>query len=166
MRLERSEGRLLPDLASGAPAVAPRRGTGSRADRRFGRDRTTAPSVVLCALRHRPPLVPITAWSGLLGPRQFPVDEARPHAWVRQHERQVSGSPPSLCSKCVADRDDIVTVERVIPASPERIFELLADPGGHRKIDGSGSVRGPKDGPARLSLGAKFDMAMKLGFPY
>ena len=66
----------------------------------------------------------------------------------------------------MADPDDIVTVERVIPAPPEKIFELLADPGGHRMIDGSGSVRGPKNAPSRLSLGAKFDMAMKLGFPY
>jgi hypothetical protein len=66
----------------------------------------------------------------------------------------------------MADPDDIVTVERVIPAPPEEIFELLADPRRHRMIDRSGSVRDSKDAPPRLSLGAKFDMAMKLGFPY
>jgi uncharacterized protein YndB with AHSA1/START domain len=66
----------------------------------------------------------------------------------------------------VADPDDVVTVERVIPAPPEKIFELLADPRGHRMIDGSGSVRDPKNVQPRLSLGAKFDIAMKLGFPY
>jgi uncharacterized protein YndB with AHSA1/START domain len=66
----------------------------------------------------------------------------------------------------MADRDDVVTVERVIPATPEEIFELLADPRRHRMIDGSGSVRDCKHAPLRLSLGAKFDMAMNLGFPY
>jgi uncharacterized protein YndB with AHSA1/START domain len=63
-------------------------------------------------------------------------------------------------------RDELVTVERTIPAPPERIFELLADPRGHRLIDGSQSVRDPRSAPLRLSLGARFDMAMKMGFPY
>jgi uncharacterized protein YndB with AHSA1/START domain len=67
----------------------------------------------------------------------------------------------------MADPDDVVTVERVIPAPPEKIFELLADPHSHRMIDGSDSVRDPKNAPPRrLSLGATFDMAMNLGFPY
>jgi uncharacterized protein YndB with AHSA1/START domain len=61
---------------------------------------------------------------------------------------------------------DVVTVERVIPAPPKPIFELLADPRRHREIDGSGSVRDPSDPPARLALGSKFTMAMKLGVPY
>jgi len=67
----------------------------------------------------------------------------------------------------MAKADDLVIVERVIPAPPEEIFEFLADPGGHRMIDGSDSVRGPRNAShARLSLGAKFDMAMKLGIRY
>jgi uncharacterized protein YndB with AHSA1/START domain len=66
----------------------------------------------------------------------------------------------------MVDRDDVVTVERIIPAPPEKIFELLADPRSHRKFDGSQTVRDSKNAPARLSLGAKFDMAMKMGFPY
>jgi uncharacterized protein YndB with AHSA1/START domain len=61
---------------------------------------------------------------------------------------------------------DVETVERVIPAPPERIFELLADPRRHRDIDGSGSVRQAKDTPERLSLGSKFGMSMKIGIPY
>jgi uncharacterized protein YndB with AHSA1/START domain len=61
---------------------------------------------------------------------------------------------------------DVETVERVIPAPPEKIFELLADPRRHRDIDGSGTVREAKNTPERLSLGAKFGMAMKLGIPY
>ena len=57
-------------------------------------------------------------------------------------------------------------MERVIAAPPEKIFELLADPRRHRTFDGSDSVRDPKNAPERLSLGAKFDMQMKLGIPY
>ncbi len=66
----------------------------------------------------------------------------------------------------MAEPDDIVSVERVIAAPPEKIFELLADPRRHRTFDGSDSVRDPKNAPDRLSLGATFDMAMKLGVPY
>ena len=66
----------------------------------------------------------------------------------------------------MTDSDNVVTVERVIPAPPEKIFELLADPKSHRKFDGSDSVRDPKNAPDRLSLGATFDMAMHMGLPY
>jgi uncharacterized protein YndB with AHSA1/START domain len=66
----------------------------------------------------------------------------------------------------VADNDDYESVERVIPAPPEKIFDLLADPRRHHDIDGSGTVRDTKDSPERLSLGAKFGMSMKLGIPY
>jgi len=62
--------------------------------------------------------------------------------------------------------NDVETVERVIPAPPDKIFELLADPRRHPDIDGSGSVRRAKEGPDRLVLGSKFGMAMKLGVPY
>ena len=61
---------------------------------------------------------------------------------------------------------DVESVERVIPAPPEKIFDLLADPRRHRDIDGSGSVREAKDSPDRLSLGATFGMSMKMGIPY
>lgn len=61
---------------------------------------------------------------------------------------------------------DVETVERVIPAPPEKIFELLADPRRHHDIDGSGTVRDAKDSPERLSLGATFGMSMKHGITY
>jgi uncharacterized protein YndB with AHSA1/START domain len=61
--------------------------------------------------------------------------------------------------------DDVVSVERVIPAPPEKIFDLLANPARHREIDGSGTVRDPGS-TERLRLGSKFDMKMKLGLPY
>jgi len=70
----------------------------------------------------------------------------------------------------MASNGDVETVERVIPAPPEKIFELLADPRRHRDIDGSGTVRDvkgdAKDQPARLTLGSRFAMSMKLGIPY
>ena len=61
----------------------------------------------------------------------------------------------------------IVSVERLIRASPGLIFEILADPRQHSKIDGSGSVKAAQiSAPSRLSLGAKFAMNMKIGIPY
>jgi uncharacterized protein YndB with AHSA1/START domain len=61
----------------------------------------------------------------------------------------------------------VVTVERVIPAEPQAIFDLIADPNRHREIDGSGTVRDPR-GPTvgRLQLGSRFGMSMKMGVPY
>ena len=63
-------------------------------------------------------------------------------------------------------RSDVVTVERVIPAEPKAIFDLLADPARHREIDGSGSVREAEGGSQRLALGSRFGMAMKMGLRY
>ncbi|MFM1761853.1 MAG: hypothetical protein RL478_1463 [Actinomycetota bacterium] len=61
----------------------------------------------------------------------------------------------------------IVSVERFVPAAPGLIFEVLADPRQHSKIDGSGSVKAARvSAPPRLSLDAKFTMEMKIGFPY
>jgi len=62
--------------------------------------------------------------------------------------------------------DEVASVERVIPAPPEKIFDLLADPARHRDIDGSGTVRDAKTGSERLALGSKFGMSMKAGIPY
>ena len=66
----------------------------------------------------------------------------------------------------MAARDEVVSVERVIPAPAEQIFDLLADPARHPDIDGSGTVRGAKAGSERLALGSKFGMSMKMGVPY
>ena len=66
----------------------------------------------------------------------------------------------------MSDPSDVVTVERFIAATPAEIFELLADPGRHRDIDGSGTVRDSRGEPERLRLGSTFGMSMKLGLPY
>jgi uncharacterized protein YndB with AHSA1/START domain len=66
----------------------------------------------------------------------------------------------------VNETPDVVTVERVIPAPPEKIFELIADPERHRDIDGSGTVREAKGESQKLELGSKFGMSMKMGVPY
>jgi uncharacterized protein YndB with AHSA1/START domain len=60
-----------------------------------------------------------------------------------------------------------VSTTRVIAASADRIFGVLADPAQHPGIDGSGSVQAPRgDPPARLALGSKFGMAMRIGVRY
>ena len=61
---------------------------------------------------------------------------------------------------------DVETVERVIPAPPEKIFELLVDPRRHHDIDGSGTVQDAKDSPERLGPGSTFGMSMKAGISY
>jgi uncharacterized protein YndB with AHSA1/START domain len=73
---------------------------------------------------------------------------------------------PSAAAAPAPNPDDVVTVERVIPAPPEKIFDLLADPGRHRDFDGSGTVRDPEGPAQRLALGSKFNMKMKMGIPY
>jgi uncharacterized protein YndB with AHSA1/START domain len=57
----------------------------------------------------------------------------------------------------------LLSISRVIDASPEAIFELLADPAMHGAFDGSGTVRGRRGGGDRLTLGSTFGMDMQLG---
>jgi uncharacterized protein YndB with AHSA1/START domain len=66
----------------------------------------------------------------------------------------------------MTESGDVETVERTIPAPPEAIFALLADPSRHHDIDGSGTVKEAKNTPERVELGDKFGMAMKAGVPY
>ena len=66
----------------------------------------------------------------------------------------------------MSESNEVVSVERVISAPPERIFEYLVDPAKHCEIDGSGTVQGVKGQCQRLELGSKFGMSMKLGVPY
>jgi uncharacterized protein YndB with AHSA1/START domain len=62
---------------------------------------------------------------------------------------------------------NVVSVERVIKAPPEAVFDLLADPAKHPAIDGSGSVKATTgDTPTRVSQGSVFGMSMKRGISY
>ena len=61
---------------------------------------------------------------------------------------------------------DIVSVERFIPAPASEIFDLIADPGRHKDIDGSGTVRDARGDTERLRMGSTFGMSMKMGVPY
>ena len=54
-----------------------------------------------------------------------------------------------------------VSVERVIKASPDKIFSLVADAGRHASIDGTDSVNHASQASVPLSMGAKFGMAMR-----
>jgi uncharacterized protein YndB with AHSA1/START domain len=70
-------------------------------------------------------------------------------------------------SVAVVEHTQSVSVEREIAAPPEKIFDVLADPSQHPVIDGSGTVKDTRgERPARLSLGAKFGMSMRMGVPY
>ena len=61
----------------------------------------------------------------------------------------------------------VVAVTRPIAAPAATIFALLADPARHASFDGSGTVRrAVAAAPARLTLGARFGMDMRLGMPY
>ena len=63
--------------------------------------------------------------------------------------------------------NDIVSVSRVIKATPDAIFDVLATPSRHSEIDGSGTVQQIRGESNRLSLGSKFGMDMKMGpLPY
>jgi uncharacterized protein YndB with AHSA1/START domain len=60
-----------------------------------------------------------------------------------------------------------VSASRLIPTTPEAIFDLLVDPSKHPEIDGSGTVKASKEEEGtRLSLGSRFGMSMRLGVPY
>jgi uncharacterized protein YndB with AHSA1/START domain len=59
-----------------------------------------------------------------------------------------------------------VSTTRTIGAPASVIFNFLANPREHARFDGSDSVRGVRDGPERLYLGARFAMNMKAGLPY
>ena len=70
-------------------------------------------------------------------------------------------------SSVVDKKSKLVSASHFVPATPNEIFELLANPAMHSVIDGSGSVLAPKDSaPQRLSLNATFGMSMKKGMPY
>lgn len=63
--------------------------------------------------------------------------------------------------------DKVVSVSRVIKATPEVIFDVLAVPARHVEIDGSGTVQSTRGESHRLALGSKFGMDMKMGpVPY
>jgi uncharacterized protein YndB with AHSA1/START domain len=60
-----------------------------------------------------------------------------------------------------------VSATRTIQAPAATIFDLLADPRQHVRLDGSGAISNLKSSPDRLFLGAKFAMHMKdFGVPY
>ncbi len=54
----------------------------------------------------------------------------------------------------------------IIDAPAAKVFDIIARPSLHPKIDGSNSVKGVNWGPDRLSNGAEFGMKMKIGIRY
>jgi uncharacterized protein YndB with AHSA1/START domain len=66
-----------------------------------------------------------------------------------------------LARYCGRVDGNTVSVERVIKASPGKIFALLADAGKHASFDGSDSVNHASQESVPLSKGTKFGMAMR-----
>lgn len=90
--------------------------------------------------------------------RPLPAGSVRPAAWAEPATGQNGGMTPTPY---------LISRERLIDAPADRIFEVLATPALHSVIDGSGTVRGEQpNGPARLSLGARFGMDMRMGASY
>lgn len=58
--------------------------------------------------------------------------------------------------------EQIVSESIVIDAPAGVVFDIVADPHQHARIDGSGSMKGLTEGPERLSQGAQFGARMKL----
>ena len=63
-------------------------------------------------------------------------------------------------------RPAAVTVERLIPAPAQEIFDLLATPSRHTEFDGSGTVRSAHGSGRRVGLGDSFGMSMLWKVPY
>lgn len=76
-------------------------------------------------------------------------------------------APGEFVESTLDIKNEVARVSKIISASPEAIFELLANPASHALIDGSGSVKASQStSPQRLALGSKFGMSMKIGVPY
>ncbi|MER7578072.1 SRPBCC family protein [Streptomyces sp. NPDC126514] len=55
----------------------------------------------------------------------------------------------------------LVSRRVTVAANPSAIFALLAAPGEHAGLDGTGQVQGVVEGPERLEIGSMFRMRMK-----
>src|SRR5699024_10354639 len=60
-----------------------------------------------------------------------------------------------------------VRVERFIPVPAQQLFDIVADPRQHPRIDGSGTVKtADATGSEKLSLNSRFSIGMKFGASY
>jgi uncharacterized protein YndB with AHSA1/START domain len=59
-----------------------------------------------------------------------------------------------------------ISAERIVKATPDKVFDLLAEPSRHAEIDGSGTVHGAPDAPRITRVGDVFGMKMKMVVPY
>jgi len=76
-------------------------------------------------------------------------------------------SPEKPRAEVVPTDNDWKRAGRItINAPTALIFDMIADPQMHAQFDGSGTVQRQIKGPQRLSMGATFGMAMRIGFPY
>ena len=70
-------------------------------------------------------------------------------------------------AEVVATNNEWLRAGRIVIDAPiSIIFDMIVDPRMHAEFDGSGTVKRQLKGPQRLSKGATFGMAMRVGFPY
>lgn len=60
----------------------------------------------------------------------------------------------------------IASASIVVEAPASVVFDILADPRQHTRVDGSSTVQGVVDGPQRLTLGSTFTTQVKRGLGY
>ncbi|MDY7103424.1 MAG: SRPBCC family protein [Actinomycetota bacterium] len=77
-----------------------------------------------------------------------------------------SGDASAGAGPTSGTKQRIVSVSRVIPASPSTIFAIVDDPSRHPEMDGSGTVKRSRTESRHLTRGDRFGMDMKMGFPY
>jgi hypothetical protein len=80
-----------------------------------------------------------------------------PHAGIRSPGGRASPPKEALM---VGSQYEPITVSRRIGAPASVIFPILADPGRHRELDGSGMVRGVVSGTTISAVGDVFVMSM------
>lgn len=60
-----------------------------------------------------------------------------------------------------------ISLDKFVSAPSQELFDIVANPQQHHRIDGSGTVKNRRaKGPNRLSLGSKFSVGMQLILPY
>lgn len=69
-------------------------------------------------------------------------------------------------TETVSAPDLVATASILVDAPASVVFDILADPRQHGRIDGSGTIQEVVTGPDRLSLGAQFGVRMKRGMGY
>jgi hypothetical protein len=79
----------------------------------------------------------------------------------------MSTDPSTSTTVTTVTTETSVCATTIIAAPRQQLFDLVADPTMHPRIDGSGTVRSAHpSNPQRLAQGARFGMSMRIRLPY